>query len=322
MTFDAFAAVNLGLFDGAAGGGAAGGGAMSMGNADGINGTGTETVAWVESSPPPDSGEGRFVRETHADAARNHEGTALNKFNVEKKQFEGANESERRTAFEKFVKEYKDLYGEKMQEVINKRFKETKTLEGQLEKWHPLMKALCDRFGTDDAKSIQKALFVEGQSIETAQHFETMQATIDEQKALIERLTRQEQNMQKLAVNQNIQHQVQAWQKEANELFEQNNGFDLAAELQKPEFKALLRSGLSMQEAFDMMHYREAGEKAALRAEENLTKSIVARGYRPVENGVSGAGVGYIVKNDVRNFNAQDRLAIAQRVKNGERVRL
>ena len=100
-------------------------------------------------------------------------------------------------------------------------------------------------------------------------------------------------------------------------------GFDLRAEIANREFQGLLRSGIPVQKAYELIHMDEIKEAAARSAAQatsaQMTAKIKSKAARPSENGTSSQSA-VIVKNDVGNLSRADRAEIARRVQRGEKI--
>ena len=100
--------------------------------------------------------------------------------------------------------------------------------------------------------------------------------------------------------------------------------FDFQAETGNRDFIGLLRAGLPVQKAYELVHMEEikaeAAKAAAKTAGEQMAARIQARNARPAENGTSAQSA-VIVKNDVHNLSRAERAEIARRVQRGEQIR-
>lgn len=109
------------------------------------------------------------------------------------------------------------------------------------------------------------------------------------------------------------QRQLRSWDAQAREVQAIYPGFDLGREAQDRTFRSLLRSGVPVRQAFEVLHMdqlRSAAERA-------VTANIKAKGARPQENG-AGASSGFTVKDDVAHLTARDRAELAKRAARGE----
>lgn len=107
--------------------------------------------------------------------------------------------------------------------------------------------------------------------------------------------------------------QLRDWDSQAEQVRTLYPSFDLGREAQNRNFLALLRSGVPVRQAFEVLHMDEI--RAA--TERAVTANIKAKGSRPQENG-AGAAAGFTVKDGVSRLTARDRAEYARRAARGE----
>ena len=217
--------------------------------------------------------------------------------------------------------EYKEFYTEDTQRIINKRFKETKSLESQIEKMNPLMEMLSQRYGEsdpdklvekigNDSKYWEDAAEEAGMTVDQYKEFKKLER---ENKALLKQ--RQQMNAEREA-----NEKVAQWTQEEQALKQKFPTFELKSELQNPSFVNLLKAGVPMEHAFKVLHMddivNETMRTTAAQAEKAVTQNVMARGSRPQENGATSQSA-FTVKNDVSKLTKKDRLEIVNRVKRG-----
>ena len=100
--------------------------------------------------------------------------------------------------------------------------------------------------------------------------------------------------------------------------------FDFRAEAANRDFMGLLKSGLGVQQAYELVHMEEikaaAARTAAQTAGEQMKARIQNKAARPSENGTSSQSA-VITKSDVHSLSRQDRAEIARRAQRGEKIR-
>ena len=115
-----------------------------------------------------------------------------------------------------------------------------------------------------------------------------------------------------------------AWMQQAEQLKTVYPGFDLATELQSEQFRALLRSNVPVQTAYEVVHKDEiipaAMRFTAEKIQEKTVNSIRAGQRRPAEGAMASQGAVQI-KSDVSQLTKADREEIARRVARGEKIR-
>ena len=99
--------------------------------------------------------------------------------------------------------------------------------------------------------------------------------------------------------------------------------FDMQAELQNPRFRHLLRSGISVPDAYLVTHREEilinAVRAGLRRGEENVNRRVEENRRRPRENGLD-PGAAFITRPNPAKMTKADRLSIARRAQKGEKI--
>ena len=132
--------------------------------------------------------------------------------------------------------------------------------------------------------------------------------------ALVEEESQRTSNTQLMA-----RSQYESWLSQAAKLRETQPGFDLAAELSDERFRELLRSGVPMGDAYELIHRNELMEKTARDMEERISRRILSGLSRPRENGMGGVSSA-VVKQDMSQMSKKTRQDIIRRVQKGERI--
>lgn len=240
---------------------------------------------------------------------------------------------DRKKAFEALIKgEYKDEFAERTQQIINDRFKQTKTLETRMQQLDPVLQMLADKYGVDDpsdVEAISKAIqdddsYYEdeadekGLSVAQLKEFKRMERENAEFKRMAEEHDRQ----------QHADMIYQQWINQSEQVKQIYGDFDLREEIGNPEtgerFMGLLRNGIDVKTAYEVIHKDDiiggAMQYAVQRTEKRVADTIRARGMRPQENGAGGNATAMIHKSDVNSLTKRDRDEIARRVRRGERI--
>lgn len=232
---------------------------------------------------------------------------------------------DRRAAFEDLIKgEYKDEFTQRTQQIIDRRFKETKNLEARLNQAQPILDMLMAKYKTDDVAKLAKAIETDDAYWEeaaeeaglTVEQYRNVQKLERENKEL--RLMRQRDEGQ-----QRMEAQLNDWYRQADQVKAIYPDFDLKAEVQNREFLGLLKAGIPVQKAYETIHLDElvngAAINAARQAEQRTVSNIKNRATRPAENGTSSQSTAKI-KSDVHSLTPADRAEIARRVARGEKI--
>lgn len=232
---------------------------------------------------------------------------------------------DKRKAYQDIVNgEYKDQYAEDIQRIINRRFKETKGLQEQVDAQKGLIDTLSARYGVTDINDLVKAVnddtaFWKEAAEEagmTVEQYKKVQQLEAQNKALL-------QNEQKRQLDAKVQSQLAQWSQEEAAMQQKYKGFSLAKEMQDPQFMAMLKTGLPMEHAYKVKHMDELIADARLTTAATVEKATIdnirAKGARPQENGSSPQSA-FTVKDDVSKLTKKDRAEIARRVARGEHI--
>ena len=211
----------------------------------------------------------------------------------------GAADSE--TRFSELISgEYRDEFTKRTQAIIDKRFKETKRLEGEREQLGPILDDMYRRYGVEqgDINSLAQAYNAHAEKSRNA-----------------------EQSAQERAKGD-----VARWLEQGKELKSIYPSFDFAAEAKgSREFVRLLASGVPVRTAYEVLHkdqiLGQAMEYTAKKVSEQVVKGIEARGMRPAENGVS-SGSGLVGRIDVNALSPNDIMDILKQVEKGAQISL
>lgn len=300
--------------------GAAGGtGDGSAGNADGATGvTAADAVPQtkgVKENPLANVKYGKQEEVQDADAPKETEPS------------EAVAPPDRNAEFERLIKgEYKDLYDAKVQETVRRRHEKVKETVDKYNALTPTLEILAKKYGVsaDDAEALGRAVEEDSSYYEE----EAMQkgVTVEELKR-VKKIERENAELRKFKQEQQAREQsaklysdLMAQAKNIKTVYP---SFDLDAEMKNPEFVRILRAGIDMQTAFEVLHKDEiipaAMQYTARAVEEKLANKMMANGTRPSENGMSAQSAA-ITKSDVTKLTKADLKEIQKRVARGEKI--
>ena len=230
--------------------------------------------------------------------------------------------------FESYIKgDYRDIYNEKVQNIVQNRLKNTKETVDKYNALSPVLETLAKKHGVDptDIEALQKAIdeddyYFQEEALEKG-------VTIDELKRIrkIERENADlKKQMQEQATKENASKLYASWMQQAEQLKAVYPSFNLEAEMQNPKFVDLLRvPSIDVRTAFEVLHKDEilpaAMQYTAKTVEQKLTNKIRANGARPAENGMNSQSAA-VVKSDVSQLSKADRQEVLRRVARGEKI--
>ena len=241
----------------------------------------------------------------------------------------------KRQAFRELIEgEYKEQYTEEFQKVFNSRFKETKNMEASLTAQKPIMDMLMQRYGVTDGDTAKLLSALEQDSAYyeeaadkaglTVEQFKAMQKLERENAELKAIREKQVAEQRRIQGQQQAQQKLNEWYAQGEKLKEMYPSFDFKAEANNRQFTDLLKSGVSVQQAYELIHMDEIKENAARAAAQTAGMQMVAKiqskAQRPSENGTSTRSAA-VIKNDVHNLSREDRKEAARRAMRGEKIR-
>lgn len=218
--------------------------------------------------------------------------------------------------------EFKDLYQQETQRMIDRRFKHTKGLEEQIASQQPILDQLAQRYGTTpgDMAALQNAINNDSAMWEAAAEDAGM--TVEQYKQ-VEALKRQNASLMRFQQQRQAeiaaQRQLQQWQQEAEELKQLYPDFDLEEFASDPQNVEYLRHHVPMQMVYEYSHRDAIMADNARQVQKSVVDNIRAKGMRPRENGASSQP-GVTVKDKVEDLTDQDIDEIMRRVARGERI--
>lgn len=234
---------------------------------------------------------------------------------------------DKRRAFEDLINgEYKDMFTERTQNIIDRRFKETKNLEAQLKAQSPIMDLLMSKYKVADGDISKLSQAIEQDDTYWEEAAEEAGLTVEQYKA-VQKLERENAELKRMQQARDAQNQANAqlndWIKQGEALKQTYPDFDFKTEVQNKDFLGMLKAGLPVQKAYEVMHLDSlvtgAARVAAQQAEQQTVARIKNKASRPVENGTSSQSAS-IIKSDVSSLSRADRAEIARRVARGERI--
>ena len=243
---------------------------------------------------------------------------------------------ERRKAFGELLRgEYADLTEELMQNAVTeatRRLEASPAMKG-------LMQALQEKYGTDandlvalteavrngavkDDAYYEKLAMEKGVSTRTARELDKLESQnkhLTEQQQMIQQMERQRAQQARIA-------ELQAgWDREAERLKAQYPDFNMAEVLANPEVEKMMRSGVSMTNAYRSAYFdhilKQQQAATARQVEQGVVNRMQQRNARPGENGTRPGGA-VQTKIDVSHMSRKEMEEMEKRVMRGEVITL
>lgn len=273
--------------------------------------------------------------ELNEEAAEN-QNEAEGKDGEEKGEGKTKSPEERRKAFGELLRgEYADLTEELMQNAVTeatRRLEASPAMKG-------LMQALQEKYGTDandlvalteavrngavkDDAYYEKLAMEKGVSTRTARELDKLESQnrhLTEQQQMIQQMERQRVQQARIA-------ELQAgWDREAEQLKAQYPDFNMAEVLANPEVEKMMRSGVSMTNAYRSAYFdhilKQQQAATARQVEQGVVNRMQQRNARPGENGTRPGGA-VQTKIDVSHMSRKEMEEMEKRVMRGEVITL
>ena len=262
---------------------------------------------------------------------KNTEKIAENKFknsDLEKEKFvpdesKAKTDSEKKAEFEKLIEgEYKDVFEEIVREKTSSSLKENIALKDKIKQTEEILEMLSDRYSSGSAYELKKAikadnsLFEEkagkyGMDVDSYRYMRNLERENARARAMMERAGREAEMAKK----------IRAWQLDSDNVAKQYPGFNLAEEISNPMFIQLIKNGVDIRTAYEVIHHQEIMNKLskenAAEAKKTAVMELEARNNRPVENGLSSQSSA-LLKKDLSLLTPEERAEIARRAAKGE----
>lgn len=200
-------------------------------------------------------------------------------------------QAQRMERFEALIRgEYKDLYDAHVQHIVKQRLKGSEETVRKYRALSPVLRLLEKKYGVapGDAAALQTAL--ENENSSRTQKTETL-----------------------------ARQQYEKWLSQTENVRETYPDFDIKTELLDARFRELLKSGVPIGDAYELVHRSELMEKAAREMEDKISRRILSGTARPRESALKSQSSA-MMKSDVSQMSKKARQDIIRRVQQGEKI--
>lgn len=230
---------------------------------------------------------------------------------------------------------YKEQFGKAVSDAVNRRFKNQKDLQGQIDAIDPIVQAIAQRYGIapdasgripidalsdkvlNDNDLYEKEAFERGMSVEDLKQLKSL----ERENAQLKRATQMSQE----------QREWMDIEAQGEELKAMYPSFDMDTEMLNPEFGKSLAffksSGIysdPVRRAYELVHRDEimggAMQYAVQQTQQKISNSIQSGMARPQENGTSQTAAGAPTALDPSKLTKEQIEDIKRRAARGERI--
>lgn len=204
--------------------------------------------------------------------------------------------AEKRKAFQALIEgEYREQYAEAFQQTFNRRHREAGEMKASLAAQQPIIDLLMDRCGIEDGDLGKLYRKLESASKQPPRSTRAQLANA----------------------------RTNGWLSEAAALQQRYPDFDLAHELGRREFQSMLRAGVPVRRAYEVLHLDRLQQAAAKHAARTVSRQMEAKlrekADRPSENGIASQ-TAVNVRSGVHGMTRADRAEVIRRAQRGEKI--
>lgn len=232
--------------------------------------------------------------------------------------FDAGSEENRAAEFEELIGgKYKNEFSEKVRKILSRRLKEVKELKENADKNAQIAQLVMKKFNLEDADvETLERMMDEAMSQTTGKnsinYAELLKRLIRENSLLKQDREARLRDMRAKTASEKVKVQ-------AEETAKAYPDFDLRKELKNPEFCRLLKAGVSIKNAYEVVNIDGILDSKSKETERQVLDSIRYKGNRPVENGSETNG-GILLSSNISKLNKKQRAELAKRAAAGEKI--
>lgn len=236
-----------------------------------------------------------------------------------------AGQADAKPTFDDLIKgEYKDEYEKRLKAQLDRRFKAQESILQRQKALDPVLGLLAQRYGVapDNVEALARA--IEDDEELYAQEAADKGVSVQQLKR-VKQLERENQGLQRAMAEQQrrqvAEQKFAEWTRQAEEARRIYPGLDFETEIQNEDFLKLLRAGVDVRAAYEVVHRDDiiggAMQYTAQQVAGKVASDIQARGARPPENGAGAASASVVRKPHAADLTREDVLELARRAKRG-----
>ncbi|MBO6108104.1 MAG: hypothetical protein J6P16_01730 [Eubacterium sp.] len=221
--------------------------------------------------------------------------------------------------------DFREDYQRAISDQVDRRFKRQDELEKEVAGYGKLKAFLGERYGVespdeilnaimDDDALFQEAAAERGLSTDQYKEMKKLQFEKEQSDRELEEIERQRATDEIYA----------GWIRESEGVKAVYPNFDLQSEMENERFLSLLTKDVDMLTAYQVVHMNDAitgaMQTTAQTVAEKITNNVIARGMRPLENGIASPTQPTVDKVDFSKLSIEDMKNYARRAENGEKI--
>lgn len=225
-------------------------------------------------------------------------------------------EGNKKTAeFEELISnKYKKQFSEKVKSIISRRIKEVKGLKEKLQKDAETVSMIKNKFNieSDDIQEIERRIDEAMNGTTENRHVQLIRRLITENEFLKKENERRMNESKAKSVADKIKAQVE----ETKKIY---SDFDINKEFENPEFRRLIKAGVSVKNAYEVLNIEGILDSNSKETERQTLDQMRRKTNRPVENGSELSG-GILLSNGISKLTKKQRAELARRAASGEKI--
>lgn len=200
--------------------------------------------------------------------------------------------------------------------------KESLDAEGKRDKDSQFDALIENEFKEQFSKKVQKIISKRLKEVKSVK--EEKDTLTEEKKAeLIRRLVMENRELKKRFEEEKHDAEIKTrageLKKQAEKTKEVYPDFDFEKEIRNPEFARLLKAGVKVKDAYEVINIDSILDRNSKDAEKKVVDSIRAKANRPTENGSEG-GSGILLSGNASKLTKKERADLAKRAAKGEKI--
>lgn len=228
-------------------------------------------------------------------------------------------------SFDDLIKgKHKDEYDRRVKAAIERRFKAQEPILARQQAIEPVLAMLAQRYGVDpmNVEALTRAV----EDDEALYEAEASEKGVSvEQLKRMKQLERENDSLQRAVAERQRQENADRiyadWMRQTEEAKRVYPALDFETEVQDPNFLRLLRAGVDVRAAYEVVHRDDiiggAMQFTAQKVAEKVASDVRTRGARPQEIGAGMQSSAVVRKAHASELTTEDVLEVARRAKKG-----
>ena len=244
------------------------------------------------------------------------ENAAVSEPQAGEESFDAESDGTKDAEFERLISgPYKKQFENKVKKIISRRLKEVKQMKETNEKNAQIVELLMQKYNiTDrDTEKLERMIKEDMNTVQDKNKTAELLRVLIAENSFLKR----DREAQLRRIEE--KNRANELRKQVEETKKAYPDFDFEKELKNEEFTRLLKAGVSVKSAYEVLNISTILDKNSKDAEKMVVNAIRYKGKRPVENG-SDPTSGIILSSNVSKLTKKEREELAKRAASGEKI--